>query len=87
MWIAAPLTTIIVINQWKSNTRSDPNPSYAREFMTHTIAGKGNAKDQPSYRMIQSIDAEVLIKQAAEYFRLNESDLTRNRGGIGRNHR
>jgi hypothetical protein len=55
--------------------------------MTHTIAGKGNAKDQPSYRMIQSIDAEVLIKQAAEYFRLNESDLTRNRGGIGRNHR
>lgn len=38
MWIAAPLTKIIVINQRKSNTRSDPNPSYAREFMTHTIA-------------------------------------------------
>jgi len=30
---------------------------------------KGSAKDQPSYRMIQSIDAEALIKQAAEYFR------------------
>jgi hypothetical protein len=38
MWIAAPLTTIIVINQRKSNTRSHPNPSYARKFMTHRIA-------------------------------------------------
>jgi hypothetical protein len=28
---------------------------------------KGSAKDQPSYRMIQSIDAEALIEQAAEY--------------------
>jgi hypothetical protein len=27
------------------------------------------AKDQPSYRMIQSIDAEALIEQAVEYFR------------------
>ena len=27
---------------------------------------KVSAKDQPSYRMIQSIDAEALIKQAAE---------------------
>src|SRR5713226_4044196 len=41
---------------------------------------KGSAKDQPSYRMIQSIDAEVLIKQAADYFRLSEADLTRKRG-------
>jgi len=41
---------------------------------------KGRAKDQPSYRMIQSIDAEVLIKQAADYFRLSEADLTRKRG-------
>jgi hypothetical protein len=43
------LTTIIVINQWKSNTRSDPNPSYTRELMTHTIAvseGRSSAKDQ-----------------------------------------
>ena len=30
--------------------------------------------------MIQSIDAEALIKQAAEYFRLGESELTRKRG-------
>jgi hypothetical protein len=30
--------------------------------------------------MIQSIDAEALIKQAAEYFRLGESDFTRKRG-------
>jgi hypothetical protein len=30
---------------------------------------KGSVKDQPSIRMIQSIDAEALIKQAAEYFR------------------
>src|SRR5215475_1705583 len=41
---------------------------------------KGSAKDQPSYRMIQSIDAEVLIKQAAGYFRLSETDLTGKRG-------
>ncbi len=40
---------------------------------------KGSAKDQPSYRMIQSIDAEMLIKQAADYFRLSEKDLTEKR--------
>jgi hypothetical protein len=58
--------------------------------MTRTIVvseEKGSAKDQPSYRMIQSIDAEALIKQAAEYFRLGEAELTRKRGGIGRNGR
>jgi hypothetical protein len=83
MWIAAPLATIIVINQWKSNTRIDPKPSHPREFMTHTIAserGKGRAIDEPLYRMIQSIDVEALIRQAAEYFRLGESELTRKRG-------
>ena len=41
---------------------------------------KGNAKDQPPYRMIQSVDAEALIKRAAGYFRLGEADLTRKRG-------
>ena len=41
---------------------------------------KGSAKDQPSYRMTQSIDAEALIKQAAEYFRLGDSELIRKRG-------
>ena len=41
---------------------------------------KGNAKDQPPYRMIQSVDAEALIKRAAGYFRLSETDLTRKRG-------
>lgn len=41
---------------------------------------KGDAKDQPSYRVIQSIDAEALIKQAADYFRLGERELTRKRG-------
>jgi hypothetical protein len=37
--------------------------------------------------MIQSIDAEALIKQAAEYFRLGEAELARKRGtgDIGRN--
>jgi hypothetical protein len=30
--------------------------------------------------MIQSIDAEVLIKQAAEYFWLGEAEFTRKRG-------
>jgi hypothetical protein len=65
MWIAAPLTKIIVTNRRKSNTCSDPNPSYAHEFMTHTIAvseENGSAKDQPSDRMIQSINTEALIK-------------------------
>jgi len=41
---------------------------------------KGNAKDQPPYRMIQSVDGEALIKRAAGYFRLDETDLTRKRG-------
>jgi hypothetical protein len=41
---------------------------------------KGSVKDQPSCRMIQSIDAVTLIKQAAEYFRLGEAELTRKRG-------
>jgi chromosomal replication initiation ATPase DnaA len=44
---------------------------------------KGSANDYPSYRMIQSIDAEALIKQAAEYFRLGEAELT----GKRRRHR
>ena len=30
--------------------------------------------------MIQRIDAEALIKQAAEYFRLGEAEFTRKRG-------
>ena len=30
--------------------------------------------------MIQSIDAEMLIKEAADYFRLSETDLTGKRG-------
>jgi hypothetical protein len=34
---------------------------------------KGSVKDQPSYRMIHRIDAEALIKGAAQYFRLGES--------------
>jgi REP element-mobilizing transposase RayT len=41
---------------------------------------RGSAKDQPSYRMIQSIDAEALIKKAANYFRLDEAALTKKRG-------
>jgi len=45
---------------------------------------KGSAKDQPSYRMIQSIDAEALMKKAAAYFRLGETEFTRKQGGIGR---
>jgi chromosomal replication initiation ATPase DnaA len=43
---------------------------------------KGSTKDQPSYRMIQSVDGEVLIKQAANYFRLDAADLTRKRGRL-----
>jgi putative transposase len=41
---------------------------------------RGSAKDQPSYRMIQRIDAEALIKKAADYFRLDEVELTKKRG-------
>jgi REP element-mobilizing transposase RayT len=41
---------------------------------------KGSAKDQPSYRMMKNIDADVLIKRALEYFQLLEADLTRKRG-------
>lgn len=41
---------------------------------------KGSPKDQPSCRRIQNIDPEALIKQAANYFRLGEADLTRKRG-------
>jgi putative transposase len=41
---------------------------------------KGSVKDQPSYRMMQSVEAEALIKQAADYFRLGEAELTRKRG-------
>jgi hypothetical protein len=40
---------------------------------------KGNAKDQPPYRMIQRVDGEALIKQAANYLRLDAADLTRKR--------
>ena len=41
---------------------------------------KGSAKDQPSYRMIQSVEAKTVLKQAADYFRLSEADLTKKRG-------
>ena len=41
---------------------------------------KGSPKDQPSYRMIQSIEAEALIQQATNYFRVGEGELTRKRG-------
>jgi hypothetical protein len=35
---------------------------------------KGSAEDQPSYRIIHSVEAETLIKQAADYFRLGDAD-------------
>ena len=41
---------------------------------------KGNRKDQPSYRMIKSIEAEAVVKQVADYFRLSETELTKKRG-------
>lgn len=41
---------------------------------------KGSAKDQPSYRRIQSVEAEAVLKQAADYFRLSEAELTKKRG-------
>ena len=41
---------------------------------------KGSTKDPPSYRMIQSVDAEALIKKTADCFRLNEAELIKKRG-------
>ncbi len=41
---------------------------------------KGSAKDQPSYRIIQNVDADVLIRKAEYYFRLSEAELTKKRG-------
>jgi REP element-mobilizing transposase RayT len=41
---------------------------------------RGNPKDQPSYRMIERIEAEAVMKQAAAYFRLSEAELTAKRG-------
>jgi hypothetical protein len=41
---------------------------------------RGNPKDQPSYRMIERIEAETVMKQAAAYFRLSEAELTAKRG-------
>jgi hypothetical protein len=29
---------------------------------------KGSTEDQPSYRMIQSVEAEAFFKQAADYW-------------------
>jgi hypothetical protein len=34
--------------------------------------------------MIQSIDAEAVIKQAADYLRLGKAEPMRKRGGMGR---
>jgi hypothetical protein len=41
---------------------------------------KGIPKDQPSYRMIQRVEVEAVMKQSADYFRLSEAELTRKRG-------
>jgi chromosomal replication initiation ATPase DnaA len=41
---------------------------------------KGNAKDQPSYRLILRVEAGAVLKQAADYFRLSEAELTKKRG-------
>lgn len=48
---------------------------------------KGNPKDQPSYRLIQSIDAETLIKQAAIISGSVRQILLGNGAGIGKNGR
>jgi cell division protein ZapA (FtsZ GTPase activity inhibitor) len=47
--------------------------------MTNPVI-KGSAKDQPSYRMIRNIEAEALLKQAADYFRVSVAELTKKRG-------
>lgn len=45
----------------------------------------GSAKDQPSYRMIQSIDAEALIKKARIISGWKRQSLPRNEDGTGIN--
>ena len=54
------------------------NPDFVEKLKKMKI--KGSPKDQPPYRMIRSIKAEALIKQAARCFGLAEADLTRKRG-------
>jgi REP element-mobilizing transposase RayT len=55
------------------------NPDFLEKLKKMKI--KGSPKDQPPYRVIRSIEAEALIRQAARYFGLAEGDLTRRRGG------
>jgi hypothetical protein len=60
-------------------------PEFFGEIKGNTVI-KGSAKDQPSYRMIQSVEPETLLKQAADHFRLTEAELTRKtRGSTGKN--
>ena len=54
------------------------NPDFVEKLKKMKI--KGSSKDQPPYRVIRSIEAEALIKQAARYFELAEADLTKRRG-------
>lgn len=46
---------------------------------------KGSTKDQQSYRMIQSVDAEALIKRAADYFRWARQSLPGKGGSTEKN--
>jgi hypothetical protein len=63
-----------------------PNSPRANRFVLSdaifSINAPGySAKDQLSYRVIQSIDAEALIKKSASYFWLKETDLTKKSAG------
>jgi hypothetical protein len=42
---------------------------------------RGSAKDQPSYQMIQNIDAEAFIKKAADHSGWTRQSLPRNEDG------
>jgi hypothetical protein len=40
----------------------------------------GNVRDQPSYRIIQTVQAEALLRKASDYFGLSQAQLTKKRG-------
>jgi len=55
--------------------------SFVEKLKRKNGAVKGSAKDQPSYRMIQRVEPQDVIMQAAKYFELRIEELTKKRSG------
>ena len=56
--------------------------SFVEKLKGRKNSVKGNAKDQPSYRMLERIDAQEVLEEAAGYFELELVDLTKKRRGF-----